>query len=185
MRKLGLNTIITFTIALLLTLQILIPIPTASAVTSKLSGTIIDESTSDIITNSDLTVFHRRHNRYWSNRWDKHSSATTDNQGRYTLELEIGGSYLILVTHRNTDRDYDYIPYGFYYNPTEDFELKNIELWSASVVQFEGLDYFVETTAIPETTFKVKEQNTTEVINYGNLNLVYEFRGQYNYCINR
>ena len=33
--------------------------------------------------------------------------------------------------------------------------------------------YFIETTAIPDTTFRVIEPNSTEIIRYGSLNMVY------------
>jgi ABC-type lipoprotein release transport system permease subunit len=147
--------------------------PHASAARSTLTGTIIDESTGEPITKATVTVLNRRYTRYLSSSWSTHSSTTTDNVGRYTLNLETDGNYLILVNHLTEDEEHDYVPYGFYHNPVTEQVEKNMELWRASVIHFEGLAYFIETTAIPETTFRVTEPGSNNIVHYGDLNLVY------------
>jgi len=163
-------------IALALLLIIIITqvaIPEASAESSSLTGVILDEATGEPIPDAKLKVLSRGYSRYWYRRWSSYGSTTSDDQGRYSLRLDTDKNYLILVSHLNQDGEYDYIPQGIAHNPTAEQEEKNIELWKASIIRFDGLAYFIETTAIPETTFRVIKTNSTEIIKYGSLNLIY------------
>ncbi len=148
-------------------------IPEAAAASSDLSGIVLDETTGEPIPDAKLTILSRRSGGYWYRRWSSFGSTTTDNQGRYSLRLDTDANYLILVSHLNQDGEHDYIPQGIYHNPTTEQEEKNIQLWQASIIRFEGLAYFIETTAIPETTFRILEPNSKEIIPYGSLNLIY------------
>jgi len=147
--------------------------PEASATSSDLSGIVLDEATGEPIPDAKLTILSRRSGRYWYRRWSSFGSTTTDNQGRYSLRLDTDANYLILVSHLNEDGEHDYVPQGIYHNPTTEQEEKNIQLWQASIIRFEGLAYFIETTAIPETTFRILDPDSTEIIQYGSLNLIY------------
>jgi len=145
----------------------------ASAASSDLSGVVLDETTGEPISDVKLTILSRRSGRYWYRRWSSYGSTTTDNLGRYSLRLDTEANFLILVSHLSQDSEHDYVPQGIYHNPTTEQEEKNIKLWQASIIRFEGLAYFIETTAIPETTFRILDPDSTEIIQYGSLNLIY------------
>ncbi len=162
------------TLALLLIILLTqLTIQHASAASSTLTGTVTDDSTGEPIPNAEVKTLYRRYSRQWSSTWYSHSETITDNQGKYTLNLETDGNYLILITHMGTNDEYDYLPYGFYHNPAMEQTEENIALWRASAISFDGLAYFIETTAIPETTFRLVEPGSTEAIRYGDLGLIY------------
>ncbi len=174
MKKTGHRTTnIRLAITLLLLIIIITQFTTTQtyAATINLTGTITDE-TGQPIPDTKLTVLYRSHGRYSYNRWSNYGSTTTDTQGKYILQLDTEGDYTILATHTQ-DNEYDYIPYGLLYTPTAEPAEENIQLWKASIINIEGLAYFIETTAIPETTFRVLEPNSTDFIHYGDLNLIY------------
>ena len=176
MKNPGQETITIQRVSLALLLVIIITqlyTPEASAASSNLTGIVLDEATGEPIPDAKLTILYRRYSRYWYRRWSSFGSTTTDDQGEYSLRLDTDTSYLILVSHLNQDGEHDYVPQGLFLNPTMEQEEMNIELWKASIIRFEGLAYFIETTAIPETTFRVLEPNSNEIINYGSLNLIY------------
>ena len=146
-------------------------IPHAYAARTTLTGTVTD--TEGIpIQNADIKILTRRYIRHWSSNWNSYSSTTTNIDGEYSLNLDTDSNYLILVTH-STNSEYDYVPYGWFITPTKEAYTEDITLWRASIIKFDGLAYFIETTAIPETTFKVLEPNSTEIIRYGDMGLSY------------
>ena len=171
MTKTGRKTTYLITALLLITLAAQFTITPTYAATVTLTGTITNQ-TDQPIPDAKLTVLYRSHGRSWSNRWSNYGSTTTDTQGKYTLQLDPTGDYVIIISHQQ-DNEYDYIPYGLLYTPTAEPAEKNIQLREASIIQFEGLAYFIETTAIPDTTFRVLEPNSTDFIHYGDLNLIY------------
>lgn len=155
-------------ITLIITTQL---VPHTYAARSTLTGTITDKI-GNPIPDADIRVLTRRYVRYWSSSWNSYTSTTTNSNGEYSLNLETDSHYLIIVTHQTND-EYDYVPYGWFINPTSEEYTENISLWRASVIKFDGLAYFIETTAIPDTTFKVLEPNSTEILLYGDMGLSY------------
>jgi len=146
-------------------------IPHAHAARTTLTGTITDTQ-GNPIQNAEITVLTRRYIRHWSRSWNSYTSTTTNTNGEYSLNLETDSNYLILVSHTQND-EYDYVPYGWFISPTDEAYTENITLWTTSIIKFDGLAYFIETTAIPDTTFKVLEPNSTEIIRYGDMGLSY------------
>lgn len=148
-------------------------IPQANAATTILTGTILDEATGEPIPEAQLTINYRRYGRYWSNRWNSYDSTTADNEGKYSIRLETDTDYLIIITHVDTEEEHDYVPFGAYYRTSEEQNTEDFSLWQAATINFDGLAYFIETTAIPDTTFRVLEPTSNEIIRYGSMNLVY------------
>ena len=160
------------TLTLTALLLILIIIPTAHATTTTLTGSIITQETGQPIPDAEITVLYRQYRRRWYTGWYTHSTTTTNQQGQYTLNLETDTNYLILVTHKQ-DQKHTHIPIGIYHTSTNQTQTKNIQLQKTATIKLKGLAYFIETTAIPENTFRVTEPGTNEAIEYGDLNLVY------------
>jgi ABC-type lipoprotein release transport system permease subunit len=172
--RLGTSRIRLFYLALLFLIIIThFIVPSVKADSSILTGVITDNVSGETIADAEVNVLYRRYSRYRSSRWYGHSSTTSDSQGLYTLNLDTDGNYLILVSHLDFNGEHDYVPYAFFHNPTaEEVEL-DIQLWASSIIKFDGLAYFIETTAIPETTFRITEPNSTNLISYGDLNMIY------------
>jgi ABC-type lipoprotein release transport system permease subunit len=137
------------------------------------NGIVIEDESEVVMSGARVIVLQRRAGRSWSNIWYSHSSTITDVQGCFTLNVDSEGNYLVIVSHLDESGEYDYIPYGFYINPGEDVINISVTLWRTSIVVFDGLDHFIESTAIPATTYRVTEPNSTDLINYGSLNLIY------------
>ena len=146
-------------------------VPHAYAARSTVTGTITDTQ-GNPISDSEITVLTRRYVRHWSSSWSSYTKTTTNNDGSYSLDLERDSNYLILVTHKDGG-EYDFVPYGWFITPINEAYTEDITLWRASLITFDGLAYFIETTEIPETTFKVLEHNSTEIIRYGDMGLNY------------
>ena len=144
------TTLITLALILIISASL---IQQAHAAPSTLTGTITDES-GNPVPDAELRILVRRSSRYWSSSWNSYTTTTSDTDGQYSINLETGQNYLILITHIKADGEYDYLPYSLYHNPTSEQTEKNIQLWKTATINLEGLAYFIETTAIPDNTFR-------------------------------
>ncbi len=145
----------------------------ANAATSTLTGTILDEATGEPIPDAKITINYRRYGRYWSNRWSSYGSTTADNEGKYSIRFETDNEYWIIITHTNTAGEHDYVPYGVNYRASDEQVTGDFSLMRSATISFDGLAYFIETTVIPETTFRILEPTSNDIIPYGSMNLVY------------
>ncbi len=135
-------------------------------------GYVVDDESGEPIPDAKVTVYYRRFYRRYSSRWYSASGTTTDDDGRFQLDMIQDRGYLIFVSHE-TDGETDYVPYGVYHTPGEEPEEETIRLWRSATVSLEGQDFFIETSAIPEVTIRVLEPNGQDHIDYGSFNLHY------------
>ena len=135
-------------------------------------GHVVDDETGEPVSDAKVTVYYRRFYRRYSSRWYSTSGTTTDQEGRFQLDMTQDRSYLLFVSHE-TDGETDYIPYGVYHTPSGELEEEIIRLWRSATVRLEGQDFFIETSAIPEITIRVLEPNGQDPVDYGGVNLYY------------
>ncbi len=135
-------------------------------------GFVVDDATDEPISDVDVTVYYRRIYRRYYSRWYKGVGTSTDHTGRFELDLAEDNTYLILLTHGEYG-DLNYVPFGKYINPLSATEADEIRLWRAQQVVLDGSDFFVETTAIPEITYRAIDVSETSPLSYGSLGVYF------------
>jgi ABC-type lipoprotein release transport system permease subunit len=135
-------------------------------------GYVVDDVSGEPIPDAKVTVYYRRFYRRYSSRWYITSGTTTDEDGRFQLDMAQDRGYLFFVSHE-TEGEIDYVPYGVYHTIGVGPEEETIRLWRSATVSLEGQDFFIETSAIPDITIRVLEPNEQDPIDYGEINLYY------------
>lgn len=135
-------------------------------------GYVVDDETGEPIPDAKVTVFNRRYYRRYTSRWYSSAGTTTDEEGRFQLEMVQDRGYLFFVYHE-ADSEIDYVPYGIYHNPSGGTSEETIRLCKSATLILDGRDFFVQTSAIPDITIRVLEPDELDPIEYGEVNLYY------------
>ena len=136
-------------------------------------GVVFDSANGSSAEGAEILVYYPRSGRYMSSQWQKYKSAASGSSGEFSLSLEEGRSCLMIVTHKNQYNDYDFVPYGLSYTPSQDPDNVSIKVMRSATVEVKGLAYFIETTMIPQTTFRVQYPVNQDNIESGSMPISY------------
>ncbi|MCW4048149.1 MAG: FtsX-like permease family protein [Candidatus Bathyarchaeota archaeon] len=140
----------------------------------EVTGQIIDDDSGAPIQEAEVEIFYRRYWRRYSSRWRRLQGVKTDANGSFTVRLEEDAPYLIIVSHKDKDvKRHDYVPYGLHYTPNEENSDLSIEMKKSAYVIVKGQAYFIETTAIPSSIFRVIDKESGEQMRSGSMILSY------------
>ncbi|MBN2336680.1 FtsX-like permease family protein [Candidatus Bathyarchaeota archaeon] len=146
--------------------------PAAAADMVDIKGTVTERLSGEPIQGARVELSTRRYWRRYSSQWDRQHTLTTDASGGFTASLEEGTQYRVIVYHKDGGA-VDYVPYGSYITPSEGEDTLDVRLWAAAEIEVKGLAYFIETTSIPSTTFRLVNVSSGESVKSGGIALSY------------
>lgn len=134
------------------------------------TGEVMDFDTGEPIEGALVEVYSQRYWRRYSSRWEPFQTIKTDSEGVFSLKIESGENYRIIVSY--FDGDQNYVPYGKYVRSDFDESLI-VSLMKAASIKIRGRAYFIETSSIPSNTYKVLNATSETILKSGDLSLTY------------
>jgi hypothetical protein len=138
-----------------------------------LHGVVVNRSDQAPIGNVEITSYYPRSARYQTNQWQRDQTTYSTSDGEFSLKLEDGRTYLIVISHKNESKLFDYVPYGINFVASHDSNNVTVELMKSSTIYVQGLAYFMDTTSIPQTTFRVLDPISHEPLVSGSMPITF------------
>ncbi|MBD3206283.1 hypothetical protein GF319_08060, partial [Candidatus Bathyarchaeota archaeon] len=130
----------------------------------------MDFETGEPLEGALVEVYSQRYWRRYSSRWEPFKRITADSEGAFSVKIESGENYRVIVSQINGESTY--VPYGKYIRTDFDESLV-IRLTRAASIKIRGRAYFIETSSIPSNTYKVLNASSETILKSGDLSLTY------------